>query len=260
MKLDLDSTQKFLKFKNLSSNSNSKAIPVAATVTQPKLGVSDSKKVPSSSPDYNVSITKPDLPVPKVSLPDINVSKPIEKIAKIETTTKVETEKKPALIFISGLDLFSGGYSGLSEIADSIEGSEIFKWNETDKIIDKINRTDPDYPVILVGHSLGGDTAYEIADKLDSLEHKFRGIDLLVTVDAIGFNHDVIPQNVKKHLNVFGENSLFLKDGPHVARREEKTSVRNILSPLDHTQIDDDREVQFEIVRLIQENVKKKGS
>jgi hypothetical protein len=49
---------------------------------------------------------------------------------------------------------------------------------------------------------------------------------------------------------------LFLKDGPHVARREEKTNVRNILSPLDHTDIDDDKEVQFEIVNLIQDTLK----
>jgi hypothetical protein len=235
------------------------------------------------SPDYKVELSSkaPTSTAPSVSapsLPDISPSKPdlpreaVKSVAKDEAKEKIAevkkvevkegSVKKPAIIFIKGLDVFSspskseGGYAGVGRIAESIEGSRLYGWDQKDEIIKEIKKVNPDYPVILVGHSLGGDTAIEIADELDSLEQGFRKIDLLVTLDAIGFSHDIIPQNVKRHLNIFGESSLFLKDGPHVARREENTSVRNILSSQDHTDIDDDREIQFEIVDLIQKTLK----
>ena len=113
--------------------------------------------------------------------------------------------------------------------------------------------------MIIVGHSFGGDTALEVAEELDSLEHGFRKVDLLVMIDAVGADNDIVPQNVKNHLNVFGENNFLLNDGPHVARRHEMTSVKNILSPRDHTELDDDKEIQFEVVNLIQETLTKKA-
>lgn len=243
-----------------------------------------------ASPDYTVELASkgqassvsipslpqtPSIPTPSFSsLPEAPVKDLIQDAAKDEAKTKAKESvikdpevkagsvKRAAIFFIKGLDVFSspsnseGGYAGVGRIAESIEGSRIYGWDQKDEMLKEIRKIHPDYPVVLVGHSLGGDTAVEIADELDGLKEKFRPVDLLVTIDAIGFNHDVIPQNVKKHLNVFGENSYFLKDGPHVARREEKTSVRNILSPLDHTDIDDDREVQFEIVGHIQDTLK----
>ena len=217
---------------------------------------------PSISTPSLPDLPKPDLAkdLAKDKIKD-EVEKKAEEVQKPEI--KEGTLKRPAIFFIKGLDVFSspskseGGYAGVGRIAESIEGSRLYGWDQKDEIIKEIKKVHKDYPVILVGHSLGGDTAIEIADALDSLKENFRPVDLLVTIDAIGFSHDIVPQNVKKHLNVFGESSFFLKDGPHVARREEKTSVRNILSPLDHTDIDDDKEVQFEIVNLIQETLKK---
>ncbi len=238
----------------------------------------------SSSPDFKVDLSSKAtssiptaVPTPSVGLPDlpeVKVPKEVvkdklkdEAIEKSKATTVPEVKngsvKKPSIIFIKGLDLFSspskseGGYAGISRIADSIEDSKVFSWSQKKEIIDEIRKTHHDFPVILVGHSLGGDTAVEVADELDSLQEGFRKVDLLVTIDSIGFSNDILPQNVKNHLNVFGENSLILNGGPHVARRDEKTQVRNILSPLDHTDIDDDREVQFEVVDLIQKTLKK---
>lgn len=241
-----------------------------------------------SNPDYKVDLSgaaKPapsGVPLPEVPLPsfpsapgapdlsvatkdvaqDIAKDKIKEEATKKLEETKVKevprgSLKKPTIIFIKGLDIFSspskseGGYAGIGRLAEAIDGSRIYGWDQKEEIMKEIQKTHPDYPVVLVGHSLGGDTAIEIADELDSLQENFRRVDLLVTLDAIGFSHDIIPQNVKKHLNIFGEKSLLLSDGPHVARREEKTDIRNILSPHDHTDIDDDREVQFEIVELI---------
>ena len=44
-----------------------------------------------------------------------------------------------------------------------------------------------------------------------------------------------------------------------MARRHEMTSVKNILSPRDHTELDDDKEIQFEVVNLIKETLTKKA-
>jgi hypothetical protein len=241
------------------------------------------KQLPKDSPDYKVELSRkievpsvtlptPDLP----SLPDLPKAptKEIPKEEIKETVLKKADQvkapevkegsiKRPAIFFIKGLDIFSsplkseGGYAGLGRIAEAVEGSRMYGWDQRDEILKEIKKIHRDYPVVLVGHSLGGDTAIEIAEELDSLKENFRGVDLLITIDAVGFSHDIIPQNVKKHLNVFGETSAFLNDGPHVARREEKTNVRNILSPLDHTEIDDDKEVQYEVINLIQETLKK---
>lgn len=239
-----------------------------------KLDLSESSRV-SGSPSLP-SVPPPVVPsVPSLPLPDIKPMEVMRKRFEEEVKDKIKdkasekldevsspkelrgTVKKPLVIFIKGLDLFShplkseGGYAGVSRMADSIPDAKIFSFDQKSEIKEEINKIHRDYPVVVVGHSLGADTAVEVANDYDSLKGGFRPIDLLVTMDAIGFNNDIISQNVKNHLNVFGETSWFLNDGPHVARRDEKTQVRNILSPLGHTEIDDDREIQFEIIDLI---------
>ena len=250
------------------------------------LGALGDKLLPKKDADYKVELSSkasaPSVPAPSMpSLPDIKPKIEVKDVVKdevqdavkekaqeaVKETAKVEekagTVKKPAIIFIKGLDLFSSpsksesGYAGVGRIAESVKGSRIYGWDQKDDIIKEIKKIALNQPVILVGHSFGGDTAVDIANTLDSLEHGFRPVDLLVTMDAVGFGNDIIPQNVKKHLNIFGENSFFLNDGPHVARRHEMTEVTNILSPLDHTDLDDDKEHQFEIVKLIQQTLGK---
>ncbi len=261
---------------------NGKALPVGAKVP-------DALKPTSAAKDYKVDLSEaarqpttntPSLPsapsVPSLpSTPDLpslpkeaveqaakdkaqeKAAEKAEKLAKAEESAKAGSVKKPAIIFVSGLQwMYSpskseGSYAGVGRMAEAVDGSRIYGWDQKDEIISQIKKTHSDFPVILVGHSLGGDTVKEVADELDSLEHNFRKVDLLVTIDAVGFGNDIIPQNVKQHLNVFGENDMFLNDGPHVARRFEKTQVQNILSPLDHTELDDSKEIQFEIMEAI---------
>lgn len=177
--------------------------------------------------------------------------------AKTDDKVKKGSVRKPALIFISGWQWMSspskseGSYAGIGRMAEAIEGGRLYGWDQKKDILEQIGRTHPEQPVVLVGHSLGGDTAVEVANELDSLEHGFRKVDFLVTLDAVGMNNDIIPQNVKKHLNVFGEGNILLNDGPHVGRRHEMTEVTNILSPLSHTELDDAKDIQFEIVASI---------
>lgn len=279
MKTDLTTAGSFAQTNALAKGEVKRNLP------RPILG--KLPPTPNPDPDYKIDLSSkspsasvppiPSMPIP--SLPDLPTSAKPDQVldlakdnikdevkAKVEDIKKSEvkdgTIKRPALFFVKGLDIFLSpsnserGYAGVGKMAEAIEGSRIYGWDQKEEVIKEIKKIHPDYPVILVGHSLGGDTVVEIADELDSLEANFRSVDLLVTIDAVGFSHDIVPQNVKKHLNVFGEKSLLLSDGPHVARREEKTSVRNILSPHDHTDIDDDREVQFEIINMIQNTLK----
>lgn len=232
-----------------------------------------SSKAPASAPSPTLSAPPlPSLPsapsLPKVEVQDV-VKDQVKEEAKetVKDVSKVEVKegslKKPAIIFIKGLDILSSpsksesGYAGVGRLAESVKGSRIYGWDQKDEIIKEIKKVALSQPVILVGHSFGGDTAVEIANSLDSLENGFRPVDLLITMDAVGFNNDIIPQNVKKHLNIFGETSMFLNDGPHVARRHDMTEVKNILSPLDHTDLDDDKANQYEIVKLIQQTLGK---
>ena len=223
------------------------------------------------NPDYKVELSKPlSVPSPLSVLPDLPALKPeIKKPEKAPEVPKPQvkdgTLKKPVIIFVKGMDVFSspsnseGGYAGVGRMAEVVEGSRIYGWDQHEDIIKEIKKVEKNQPVILVGHSFGGDTALEVADELDSLEHNFRKVDLLITIDAVGFENDIIPQNVVNHLNVFGESDSFLNDGPHVARRNELTQVKNILSPLDHTELDDAKDLQFEIVNLIQDTLSKRA-
>ncbi len=245
-----------------------------------------------NDPDYKLDLSLPSLPKPLVpppltppSSPSSPSSNPSSNEIKSNTENKLtenaikdgikseskrvekdkikeKSIKKDLVLFIKGLDIFSspskseGGYAGVERMAESVKDAKVYKWNDQENILDEIKKIHPDNKIILVGHSLGGDTAVEIANTLDSLPYDFRTVDLLITMDSIGMNNDIIPQNVKKHLNVFGENSFILNDGPHVARRNEKTEVQNILTPVDHTEIDDNKEIQFEIMNLIQKSIK----
>lgn len=237
---------------------------------------------PPSAPAPAVpSPSAPELKLPKDSATDAVKSKLEQKVEseaketvaqeiKEEVTAeakevapekKAGTLQKPVIVFIKGLDIFSSpstsetGYAGVGKMADSVKGSRLYGWDQKDEILKEIAKVATKQPVILVGHSFGADTAVEIANDLNSLEHQFRTVDLLVTIDSVGFNNDIIPQNVKKNLNVFGQNNFFLNDGPNVAKRHDKTDVKNILSHLDHTDMDDDKEIQFEIVNLIQQTL-----
>ena len=179
----------------------------------------------------------------------------IEKPSNIEDAPKRKI-KSPAIFFIKGMDYssgISGGiYNGMPLLAETVEGSRLYGWDQKDEIIDRIKRTAPDQPVVLVGHSFGGDTAVEIANDLYKLENGFRQVNLLVTIDSVGEGNDIIPPNVKKNLNFFGEKSGMLNDGPNIAKDAKKTAVENVLRSEKHSKIDDASEVQADIIHNVQ--------
>lgn len=170
--------------------------------------------------------------------------------------------KKPAVIFIEGFSLFgiSNG-DGIQEMSESFPGAKRFSWTEHQEIISEIKKRSADQPIILVGHSFGGDTAVEIANELNTLQHGFRPIDLLVSIDAVGMNKNIIPINVQKNLNFFGEGVIpFLHGDPTVARNTKYTEVVNELRSDLHSRMEDSPEVQFQIFEQINQVLKDKSN
>jgi hypothetical protein len=214
----------------------------------------DTSSVESSAKSVASTLAK--MPVLPIVVP--SESKDVKKIEdKLSDAhpPKLSFIKKPAVIFIEGFSAFgiSNG-DGIKDMADNLPGSKRFSWNEQDKIIDEIKKHAPDQPVVLVGHSFGGDSAVEIANTLNNVKNGFRSVDLLVSIDSVGMNHSIIPMNVKRNLNFFGEGVVpFLHGDPNVARNTDYTEVQNELRTELHSKMEDSQEVQFKIFESINE-------
>jgi hypothetical protein len=207
----------------------------------------------------------PALPiVVPVGSPSLEATK-IESSKKTNDVVKKESPhhfiKKPAVIFIEGFSAFgiSNG-DGITEMAENYPGAKKFDWTEHDAILSEIKKHAPNQPVVLVGHSFGGDTAIEVANELNHIKNGFRTIDLLVSIDAVGMNKTIIPINVKNNLNFFGEGLIpFVHGDPTIARNTKYTDVTNELRSDMHSKMEDSPEVQFQIFEKINEVLGAKG-
>ena len=191
-----------------------------------------------------------------------------QKLSSAEKALKIHNKKfgkmeKPGIYFVSGFDWFGAGsikgnYDGIRDMADAIEGAKHYSWDQTEEIIEDIKKRKPDQPVILVGHSFGGDGVVEIAQELNTIENGFRKIDLMVTLDSVGYDNDFIPQNVKKNLNYIAQGPYeFLNDGPNIALNYERTAVKNFLRHEEHADLDDATDIQIDILDNIDEILSK---
>ncbi len=169
--------------------------------------------------------------------------------------------KKPVVIFIEGFSALgiSNG-DGIRDMAENFPGAKKFDWTDHKEIISEIKKHAPNEPVVLVGHSFGGDTAIEVANELNSAKNGFRAVDLLVSIDAVGMNKTIIPVNVKSNLNFFGEGIIpFIHGDPTVARNTKYTEVTNELRSDMHSKMEDSPEVQFEIFQKINQVLGQSG-
>jgi uncharacterized protein YdaT len=245
------------KAKDLASKASeaAKATPLAA---QAATSVASNLATSALSAALSSDGKKEDVKDIAVKTTDKKDSSKVSQLLK----SKKGTLKRPGIFFITGMDSFSlsTDYDGLKNMAEAIPGARVYEWDQQDEIVEEVKKRKLEMPIILVGHSFGADTAVEVSNKLNSLEHGFRRVDLLVTIDAAGSNNDIIPQNVGKNLNVFGENSGWLNDGPNVARNIQRTTVLNELRQEDHTDLDDSKDIQFSIMDSIQNVLKKAES
>lgn len=248
-----------LDLKGPTSANISEAAKALNTEGPPELpehssSVPNTEKATSTASSIAKTLTS--LPVLPIAIPSEgkDIKKLEEKILD-KAPHKLSVIRKPAVIFIEGFSAFgiSNG-DGIKDMADNLPGAKRFSWNEQDEILEEIKKHAPDQPVVLVGHSFGGDSAIEIANSLNSVKNGFRGIDLLISIDSVGINHSIIPMNVKRNLNFFGEGLLpFLHGDPHVARNTAYTDVLNELRPELHSRMEDSDEIQFKIFESINE-------
>lgn len=186
-----------------------------------------------------------------------------EKLTSAEKALKIHTKKfgnlkKPGIYFVSGFDWFGassvkGNYDGIKDMADAIEGAKHYGWSEQDKILEDIKKRQPDQPIILVGHSFGGDAVVEIAQRLNTIENGFRKVDLMVTLDSVGLDNDLIPQNVKKNVNYLAQGPYnWLNDGPNLALDYKRTAVENYLRHEEHADLDDTTDIQIKVLEEVE--------
>lgn len=169
-----------------------------------------------------------------------------EHTGAVEIREGMKTLHQPAVIFINGFDLnLFDSETGLDTMSSNIPRSKVYNWDQEEEVIARIRQTDLAQPVIIVGQGMGGDTAVEISSKLNSLENGFRKVDMLITLDSIGFDNDIIPQNVKQNFNVISDSDLFFNDGPNIARNTKATVIINELRSEDGSDLDESNEVQF---------------
>lgn len=178
--------------------------------------------------------------------------KAINELKSPDLASEVPVSEGPGIYFISGFKLFNGAKGdGIEEMASHMEGAQHYSWVHESDILEDIARKEQHEPIILVGHSLGGNAAVKIAHQLNSAAHGFRPVELMVTMDSFGLDNDVIPANVKKNLNFIGHRNIFLNDGPNIARDSERTQVVNELRDEMHTQIDNAPDIQEKVYRKI---------
>lgn len=169
---------------------------------------------------------------------------------------KFGKKSEPGIFFVSGFDWFGassvkGNYDGIRDMAEAVDGAKHFAWDEQEEILKEIKKRDPSQPIILVGHSFGGDAVMEIAQRLNTIENGFRNIDLLVTLDSVGFDNDFVPQNVKKNLNFLAQGNGLINDGPNTALNYRRSEVQNFLRHEAHAELDDATDIQVQILENI---------
>ena len=239
--------------KNLNQTQPPTTTPSPEVPGAPNTPVSSASEATSTATSVAKTIAK--MPVLPIITPSESkdTTKLEEKISDKPIKEKLSFIKKPAVIFIEGFSAFgiSDG-DGIKDMADNLPGAKRFSWDQQKDIIDEIKKHAPDQPVVLVGHSFGGDSAVEIANTLNTVKNGFRNIDLLVSIDSVGMNNNIIPMNVSRNLNFFGESAIpFLHGDPNVARNTDYTDVQNELRTELHSRMDDSQEVQFKIFEAI---------
>jgi hypothetical protein len=220
---------------------------LAKSTTEESKSSNNSSSNESSTKSVAKKLAK--LPIPSPSMFPASAPKSVSKpSAELKQRIEKGTINKPTIFFISGFEFFGLSKDDtMTKMAENIPGAKAFSWDQRTEMMDEIKKHHRSQPVVLVGHSLGANTAVKMANELNTLDNGFRKVDLLVTMDAFGFNNDIVPANVVKNLEFFGENNLFLNDGPNVARDTNVTQVVNEIRTEIHTEIDDAVDVQRKI-------------
>lgn len=193
--------------------------------------------------------------LPGISLPKLSAPNPPPQVANkvMEVKDPDGPINKPGIFFIRGFSVnpFESEEAGLGAMSKNIPSSNVFSWSDQDQIMEEIKKRPHTQPIILVGHGMGGDTAVEITNQLNSVDHGFRRVDLLVTLDSVGTDNDIIPQNVRENYNLISDQDFLFNDGPNIARKKEMTKITNELLAANHDELEHSTEIQFLVYEKI---------
>ncbi len=118
-------------------------------------------------------------------------------------------------VFVAGFAATSGGANpGMHRMKDDegigglIPGEHInMEWNDDQaEVVERIRQvklSNPDEPVVLIGHSLGATAAVEMAFALKRIDIE---VDVLVQLESIAIAsniNEITPSNVKRGLNIW---------------------------------------------------------
>jgi RHS repeat-associated protein len=130
------------------------------------------------------------------------------------------------------------------EIAENVPGKEIVvrhqDQEEAKAAIREAHKNNPDEPIVVIGHSFGGDSAIEIVEDLaeEGIE-----VQLVIQIDSVGVGDEELPNNAQDGVNIYSTSREGVNGATHVE------GSRNIgLDGTSHTEIDDDPRTT-EIVR-----------
>ncbi len=234
-------------------------------ISPDRINISDdakkiAKKLGRDAVDTLKQNFSPDGSVLKNSLELVNKLIPHQKM-ETKNTSKLDDNKMEVArvsqisgpVFVSGFQFqgISEGGTSLEKMSHEFKGGKHFNWSDELELLSEIKKMPENQALALIGHSFGGDTIVNISNKLNTPEYNFRKVDLLVTLDSVGFNNDIIPSNVRKNLNYIGDKDLLFNDGPNIARSTKATEIYNELRPESHANIDDSPEVQKKILTEI---------
>lgn len=246
----------------ISGNSLSK---IQAKYPQSKGSKKSAETPKTPAKDYELNLSKQAKELQAELAKKSAEKKEKEDLSPAEQALKIHAKKfgkmqSPGIFFVSGFDWFGassvkGNYDGIRDMAEAVDGAKHFAWDEQEAVLEEIKKRDPKQPIILVGHSFGGDAVMEIAQELNTIENGFRKVDLLVTLDSVGMDNDFVPQNVKKNLNFLAQGNRFINDGPNIAMNYQRSEVENFLRHEAHAELDDATDIQVKILESIQEIV-----
>ena len=217
---------------------------------------------PSKS-SFDLDAEAPAIPVPIIpSVPSLDLKSVSEAKDIIETTENIKkvlsndepsSIDEPAVFFVGGLRILDFDFleDGMKSMTEAVDTARYYEWDQKGEMLDEIKLRSVKEPIILVGHGLGADTAVEIAQDLNTLDNKFRRVDLLVTLNSIGLDNDFIPENVLVNKNYLTADNGWIDDSANIALNYKTTKVENFLHPNKHSELDEAKDIQRDIIAEI---------
>lgn len=126
--------------------------------------------------------------------------------------------------------------------------SRVFQHFEQGDAINYINSFSCISGLVIIGHSLGGDSVIELAEDLPY-------VDLTVQIDSVGIGDDALPPSVGDGFNYYQiSTDLFEPQGELFVSGATNINVETLFGDpsITHTSIDDDSRLHDEIFRNIQ--------